>query len=121
MQETVNPVDFNGLWDISDGKKSTLIDILVSMKKGLSNYPEQISDAYKHKDDNELREVAHKIKSCTNYLYHSELTNLLEEIESAALENKVNGSIGEKIERVCLIIKVIFPDIKFYLEELQSL
>jgi|GEM_PF-6839879 len=121
MQETVSPVDFNGLWEISDGKKSTLIDILISIEKGLNSYPELIANAYKNNDVKELREISHKTKSCTNYLFHTELTDLLEEIEDDALNNQVNETTGLKVERVCLIMEVIYPDIASHLKELQSL
>jgi hypothetical protein len=121
MQETVNPIDFSGLWDISDGKKSVLIDILQSIEKGLKNYPEQISIAFEQLKAKELREITHKTKSCTNYLYHAELTILLEEIEKAAMDKNLDSFIKEKIKRVEVITQTILPDIRFHLEQLQSL
>ncbi len=121
MEKTVEPIDFSGLWDISDGKKNTLIDILKSIENGVREYPEKISMAFRSGDAKVLREVTHKTKSCTNYLYHNELTALLQQIEKAALEKKLDSSVKEKIARVNYIAESILPDLNFHLEQLKEL
>jgi len=121
MDKAVEPIDFTGLWDISDGKKNTLIDILKSIYMGLQQYPEKIALAYRSGDIKTLREITHKAKSCTNYLYHTELTSLLEEIEKAALDKKIDDTVKDKISRVGYITESILPDLSFHLEHLESL
>ncbi|MEM1136285.1 MAG: hypothetical protein AAGI07_10640 [Bacteroidota bacterium] len=120
-QHSVASINFNKLWEVSEGKKKMLLEILRSIEKGLIEYPKEIEKALKDNQPESLEKVAHKCKSCTNYLYHEEITQLLEALEQDGRGNNITLATADRVERLKFITAHTLPEVQKHINLLEQL
>ena len=77
--------------------------------------------AFNKKQYDELKNTSHKCRSCTNYLYHDELTLLLESLEADDKKKNINAETSQNIERLKVITSTILPGVQQHLQHLEKL
>ncbi|MBT33006.1 MAG: hypothetical protein CMO01_25390 [Thalassobius sp.] len=120
-QNSVKPVNFSKIWENSGGRKKFLVDLLRSIVDGLKNYPVLIDDAVNKKQYEELKNTAHKCKSCINYLFHEELNNLLESLEEDGKQKNIDAATTENNVRLKVVTSAILPVVQQHLNQLERL
>lgn len=93
-------LDFSYIHDIAGGQAEPFLNLLKIVSKNLNEYPPKLKEAFENESWEQLRELAHKYKSCTAYLNFPELNEKLVELEFAKENSLEKPAINEILETV---------------------
>lgn len=93
----LRPLDFQNLYDVTDGNQEFMADLLQVISKSLYSYPNDMQMALEASETAKLKSLSHKFKSSTAYLGFEELQSLLTDIE---LTEEINSDIEMKMQEV---------------------
>ncbi|ANQ49452.1 hypothetical protein MY04_2078 [Flammeovirga sp. MY04] len=109
-------VNFQGLYDVSDGDEEFLLSVLLVIEKNLSEFPKQLQELLNDNEIISFSKKAHKLKSSTAYLGHHELEGLLLIMEDGKDLSKevLQGHLNEFNS----IVEIVLGDVQAKIEEL---
>lgn len=81
---TFKGIDFDYVYEVCGHNKPFAHNLMRVIHKGLQEYPKKLLLHWENKDENQLKETAHKFKSSIAYLYFDEFDNVLDAIENGS-------------------------------------
>ncbi|OHX66337.1 hypothetical protein [Flammeovirga pacifica] len=109
-------VNFQGLYDVSDGDEDFLLSVLMVIERNLTEFPLQLQQHLDNKEIVSFTKKAHKLKSSTAYLGHNELEGLLLLMEDG--QDLTLDQLQAHLNNFNEIVKIVLSDVKVKIEEL---
>lgn len=111
-------IDFENLYEITEGKKSLLLNLLQVLAKNLKEYPKSMKSLAEKKDWTELRALAHKFKSSVAYLGHEGFVEVLNKLEASVENNAAERDIVAWVEKTRQYSEIVLDKVVDKIEEL---
>ena len=90
-------IDLSYIEDIVEDNPEMLVTLLEMLLDNIKEYPEKMASEFHSEDFYQLKETAHKFKSCTAYTGLVEFNEVLTEIERSDEWNLTNTEVEEKV------------------------
>lgn len=114
-----NTVDYHHIYEVCGNDEGFVLSLLTVITKGLAEYPKKMELARQENKMEEVREVAHKYKSSVAYLYHQELDQTLDDIETSEEKGLAPKKIAELIDHALDLSVLIKQDVDQKIVEIR--
>lgn len=113
-------IDLSYIEDIVEDNPEMLGTLLGMLLDNIKEYPGKMASEFHSQDFYQLRETAHKFKSCTAYTGLVEFNDVLTEIERSDEFNLANSEIEEKVNFINAAAKKVQVQVEDKLEEIKQ-
>lgn len=121
----MNPSDQNSLISLnyinilSDGDQDFVVDMLQTFLDNIEEDVERLKACLDKDDNNELREISHKLKGSTQILEAEEVVSLLKSIEISCVDETQVIDKNKEIKKALELIDKMVVEVKSEIQKLS--
>jgi hypothetical protein len=113
-------IDLSYIEDIVEDNPEMLVTLLEMLLDNIKEYPDKMSSEFHSEDFYQLRETAHKFKSCTAYTGLVEFNEVLTQIERSEEFNLSNSDVEEKVNFISTAAQNVQLQVEEKLDEIKQ-